>query len=74
MRVIAGSAKGKSLQAPAGRETTRPTSDKVKEAIFGSIQFELEGSRKPCLHWSPGTGRGDANGLGAGTGAAVYAV
>ena len=45
MRVIAGSAKGKSLQAPAGRETTRPTSDKVKEAIFGSIQFELEGSR-----------------------------
>ena len=45
MRVIAGSAKGKSLQAPAGRETTRPASDKVKEAIFGSIQFELEGSR-----------------------------
>ena len=45
MRVIAGSAKGKSLQAPAGWETTRPTADKVKEAIFGSIQFELEGSR-----------------------------
>ena len=45
MRVIAGSAKGKSLITPAGREITRPTADKVREAIFGSIQFEIAGSR-----------------------------
>ncbi len=40
MRVIAGKAKGKSLKAPEGIET-RPTSDKTREAIFGSLQFEI---------------------------------
>ncbi|MBR5805026.1 MAG: 16S rRNA (guanine(966)-N(2))-methyltransferase RsmD [Clostridia bacterium] len=41
MRIITGKAKGKVLTAPAGLET-RPTLDRVKEALFGSIQFELE--------------------------------
>lgn len=36
MRVIAGKAKGVLLKAPKGLET-RPTSDRVKEAIFSSI-------------------------------------
>lgn len=36
MRVIAGSAKGKKLYAPKGMDT-RPTSDRVKEAIFNII-------------------------------------
>ena len=42
MRVIAGTAKGKPLQTIEGNDITRPTLDKVKEAIFGSIQFRLE--------------------------------
>jgi 16S rRNA (guanine966-N2)-methyltransferase len=37
MRVVAGVAGGRRLQAPAGRET-RPTSDRVREAIFSSLE------------------------------------
>ena len=44
MRIIAGSARGRSFDAPAGRDT-RPTLDRVKEAIFGSIQFQVPGAR-----------------------------
>lgn len=39
MRVITGTARGRKLLSPI--EVTRPTSEKVKEAIFSSIQFEL---------------------------------
>ena len=40
MRVIAGDKKGRRLVAPEGL-STRPTSDKVKEALFSIIQFDL---------------------------------
>ncbi len=43
MRIIAGSARGRSFDAPAGRDT-RPTLDRIKEAIFGSIQFQVPGA------------------------------
>lgn len=36
MRVVAGSAKGLKLVAPEG-QVVRPTSDRVKEAVFGSL-------------------------------------
>lgn len=42
MRIIAGSARGRSFEAPAGRNT-RPTLARVKEAMFGMIQFDIEG-------------------------------
>ena len=44
MRVIAGSARGRRLQAPQGRNT-RPTTDRVKESIFNIIQFDIPGRR-----------------------------
>ncbi|MBE6529583.1 MAG: 16S rRNA (guanine(966)-N(2))-methyltransferase RsmD [Ruminococcaceae bacterium] len=44
MRVITGSAKGIRLQTPEG-ETTRPTSERAKEAFFSMIQFEIVGRR-----------------------------
>jgi len=44
MRVITGSARGRRLKALEGT-TTRPTSERVKEALFSAIQFEIEGSR-----------------------------
>jgi len=44
MRIITGSAKGKRLATLEG-EATRPTSERIKGAIFSSIQFELEGRR-----------------------------
>lgn len=43
MRVITGSARGRRLVAPAGMDV-RPTSDKVKEAVFSAVQFDLAGS------------------------------
>ena len=39
-RIIAGRARGTILQAPSG-EATRPTADRVKEALFSSLQFQL---------------------------------
>ncbi len=42
MRVITGSAKGRRLFSPADT-SVRPTSDKVKEALFNIIQFDIEG-------------------------------
>ena len=44
MRVITGSAKGKRLITPDGRDV-RPTPEKVKEAIFSALQFDIEGRR-----------------------------
>jgi 16S rRNA (guanine966-N2)-methyltransferase len=43
MRVIAGSLKGRRLVCPKG-DTVRPTTDKVKEAMFGALQFLLPGA------------------------------
>jgi len=54
MRVITGLARGRKLQEPVGLET-RPTTDRVKEAIFSSIQFEIEGRR--VLDLFGGTGQ-----------------
>ena len=42
MRVITGSARGRSLLTLPG-EDVRPTTDRVKEAMFSIIQFEIEG-------------------------------
>lgn len=42
MRIITGTAKGIKLKTLEGNET-RPTSERVKEAVFSMIQFELEG-------------------------------
>ena len=44
MRVITGSARGRTLETLAGSDV-RPTVDRVKEAVFSIIQFELEGRR-----------------------------
>lgn len=54
MRVITGTARGRRLKEPVGLET-RPTADRVKEGIFSSIQFEIEGRR--VLDLFGGTGQ-----------------
>lgn len=45
MRVIAGTARGTKLKTLPGEEVTRPTTDRVKEAMFSSIQFQVPGAR-----------------------------
>ena len=54
MRVITGTARGRRLLEPEGMDT-RPTTDRVKEGIFSSIQFEIEGRR--VLDLFGGTGQ-----------------
>ena len=44
MRIITGKAKGVRLDTLPG-DATRPTSERVKEAIFSSLQFDLDGRR-----------------------------
>ena len=41
MRIISGKARGTKLYTLKGYETTRPTLDRVKEALFSKINIEL---------------------------------
>ena len=69
MRVITGSAKGVRLKTPDGLKT-RPTSDRVKEAVFSIVQFEIEGSR--FLDLFAGTGQMGIEALSRGAVSAVF--
>ena len=44
MRIITGKAKGIRLVTLEG-DTTRPTAERVKEAVFSMLQFDIEGRR-----------------------------
>ncbi len=44
MRVITGVARGRRLVTVEGTELVRPTTDRVKEAIFSAIQFDIPGA------------------------------
>lgn len=44
MRIISGTARGRRLKSLPG-DDVRPTTDKVKEAVFSAIQFDIEGRR-----------------------------
>lgn len=44
MRIIAGEARGRRIEAPAGRNT-RPTLDRIRENMFNILQAEITGSR-----------------------------
>ena len=71
MRVIAGSCRGRPLRAPAGT-ATRPTADRVREAIFdvlGSL-IELEGTA--VLDLFAGSGAMGIEALSRGAASAVF--
>lgn len=70
MRVIAGEKRGTRLLAPEGLDT-RPTADRVKEALFGSLQFELTG--KTVLDLFAGSGALGLEALSRGASYAVFA-
>ncbi len=69
MRVITGSARGKRLTALEG-ETVRPTPDRVKEALFSIIQFQIEGRR--VLDLFAGSGQLGIEALSRGAKQAVF--
>ena len=54
MRVITGKARGVVLKTPDGM-ATRPTADRVKEALFSIIQFDIPGAK--VLDLFGGTGQ-----------------
>ncbi len=53
MRVVAGKAKGIGIKAPKGTDT-RPTSDKVREAIFSTLADRVVGARVLDLYAGSG--------------------
>ena len=69
MRVITGSARGHRLKELEGMET-RPTTDRVKEAMFNIIQFDIEGRR--VLDLFAGTGQLGIECLSRGAAEAVF--
>lgn len=69
MRVISGKARGISLMTPKG-ELTRPTADRVKEALFSIIQFDLPGAK--VLDLFGGTGQLGIEALSRGANHAVF--
>lgn len=69
MRVIAGSLKGRRLQTLDGLDV-RPTTDKVKEAIFSAVQFDLYGA--VVLDLFSGSGQMGIEALSRGAESAVF--
>ena len=69
MRIITGSAKGKKLVTLEG-EATRPTSERIKEAVFSSIQFDIENRR--VLDLFAGSGQLGIEALSRGAESAVF--
>jgi len=69
VRVITGSARGRRLKEP-NFDGVRPTSDKVKEAMFNMIQFDVPGSR--VLDLFAGTGQLGIEALSRGADSAVF--
>ncbi len=66
MRVIAGEVKGFRLRMPPKGTGTRPTSDKVREAIFGVLGARVEGARVLDLYAGTGAMAIEALSRGAG--------
>ena len=69
MRVISGKARGINLKTPDGM-LTRPTADRVKEALFSIIQFDIPGAR--VLDLFGGTGQLGIEALSRGAKESVF--
>ncbi len=69
MRVITGKARGVVLKTPEGLQT-RPTADRVKEALFSVIQFDIPNAR--VLDLFAGTGQLGIEALSRGAKVAVF--
>ena len=69
MRVITGKARGVQLKTPEGM-LTRPTADRVKEAPFSIINFDLPGAA--VLDLFGGTGQLGIEALSRGANSAVF--
>ncbi|MDD4772451.1 MAG: 16S rRNA (guanine(966)-N(2))-methyltransferase RsmD [Eubacteriales bacterium] len=69
MRIITGTARGMRLETLEG-DTTRPTSERVKEALFSMIQFDIEG--RQTLDLFAGSGQLGLEALSRGAAKATF--
>ena len=69
MRVITGKARGVQLKTPEGM-LTRPTADKVKEALFSIVNFDIPAAK--VLDLFAGTGQLGIEALSRGADSAVF--
>ena len=69
MRVISGKARGVILKTPEGMQT-RPTADRVKEALFSILQFDIPGTK--VLDLFAGTGQLGIEAISRGAKSAVF--
>lgn len=69
MRIVAGEKRGIRLEALEGMET-RPTLERVKEAVFSSVQFILPGARVLDLY--SGSGQLGLEALSRGASSCVF--
>ncbi len=71
MRVISGTCRGKKLSAPPGI-TTRPTSDRVKEALFSILTSRIDFADVRVLDICAGTGSLGIEALSRGAGSCCF--
>ena len=71
MRIIAGACRGKKLFAPPGM-TTRPTSDRVKEALFSILYSRIDFDGITVLDVCAGTGSLGLEALSRGAGSCCF--
>lgn len=71
MRVVAGTSRGKKLSAPAG-VSTRPTSDRVKEALFSILSSRIDFADIRVLDICAGTGSLGIEALSRGAGSCCF--
>ena len=69
MKIITGTAKGRRLVTLEGTDT-RPTSERIKEAVFSALQFDLEG--RIVLDLFAGSGQMGLEALSRGAGRAMF--
>ena len=69
MRVVTGKARGVLLKTPEGMQT-RPTADRVKEAMFSIVNFDIPGAS--VLDLFAGTGQLGIEALSRGAKSAVF--
>ena len=69
MRIITGKAKGIVLKTLSG-DATRPTTDRVKEAVFSMLQFDIED--RSILDLFAGSGQMGLEALSRGASKAVF--
>lgn len=70
MRIITGTAKGVHLETLPGDDVTRPTAERAKEAVFSTIQFDVEGRR--VLDLFAGSGQMGLEALSRGAKSAMF--